>query len=131
MKKALVILLALVALYAIAIFVSCVVGSMPPVPLTEYRMSSIERRIREYARIHHRPPHELSDDLPGAEGGFYLFHGPFDDGWGRDIVYTVKQDGMVSLSSFGKDGKPGGTGLDEDIVVEFEITCEGDSSGKK
>jgi general secretion pathway protein G len=39
------------------------------------------------------------------------------DPWGHTIHYHVLQDGTFSLTSFGADGKPGGTGQDADIVV--------------
>lgn len=38
------------------------------------------------------------------------------DPWGRDYVYQAPAPGGFSLISLGKDGKPGGEGLDADIV---------------
>ena len=37
------------------------------------------------------------------------------DPWGRDYHYSVDASG-VSITSLGKDGKPGGEGVDADIV---------------
>ena len=37
------------------------------------------------------------------------------DPWGRDYVYTV-EGGSFTITSLGKDGKPGGEGVDADIV---------------
>jgi general secretion pathway protein G len=36
------------------------------------------------------------------------------DPWGHDYVYTVA-DGSFTITSLGKDGKPGGEGVDADI----------------
>lgn len=41
------------------------------------------------------------------------------DGWGHDIQYSVDKEGIVTLTSFGADGKPGGTGQDADIVMRY------------
>jgi len=37
------------------------------------------------------------------------------DPWGRDYVYTVN-GGSFTITSLGKDGKPGGEGVDADIT---------------
>jgi general secretion pathway protein G len=37
------------------------------------------------------------------------------DPWGRDYVYTV-EGGTFTITSLGKDGKPGGDGVDADIT---------------
>jgi general secretion pathway protein G len=36
------------------------------------------------------------------------------DPWGRDYIYTV-EGGSFTITSLGKDGKPGGEGVDADI----------------
>ena len=38
------------------------------------------------------------------------------DPWGRPYVYASPAPGGFSLMSLGKDGKPGGTGLDADLT---------------
>lgn len=42
-----------------------------------------------------------------------------EDSWHRPIQYTLK-DGKSTLQSLGKDGVPGGSGENEDIVLEVE-----------
>ncbi|MCW3847449.1 type II secretion system major pseudopilin GspG [Sphingomonas sp. LB-2] len=37
------------------------------------------------------------------------------DPWGRDYVYAV-EGGAFTITSLGKDGKPGGEGVDADLV---------------
>ena len=36
--------------------------------------------------------------------------------WGHPIRYSVDSNGMVTLSNYGEDNKPGGTGNDEDCI---------------
>jgi general secretion pathway protein G len=48
--------------------------------------------------------------------GPYLKKSVPNDPWGRPYVYrTAAQDGEFELFSYGRDGKPGGTGDDADI----------------
>ena len=48
-----------------------------------------------------------------AEG--YLSEVPSDP-WGKPYLYTAPAPGGFSLQSLGKDGKPGGEGLDADLT---------------
>lgn len=41
------------------------------------------------------------------------------DGWGRKIEYRVTEEGIITLTSFGADGKPGGNGEDADISESY------------
>ena len=43
------------------------------------------------------------------------------DGWGREIRYSVDEAGIVTLSSFGKDGTAGGKGSDSDMIYKFSL----------
>lgn len=55
---------------------------------------------------------------PGISGwsGPYLDADQIADPWGRDWVYRQPgEDQLFSLTSFGRDGQPGGTGEDSDI----------------
>lgn len=53
----------------------------------------------------------------GSWNGPYLKGaGGLLDPWGRAYVYAVKPDGSaVEIRTFGKDGKPDGTGEDQDV----------------
>jgi len=44
-----------------------------------------------------------------------------NDAWGRPIVFTTWNStlGYGTLLSYGRDGRPGGTGLDADIEFRF------------
>ena len=47
--------------------------------------------------------------------------GKEDDVWGRDVVLVPFNEtlGYGEIISYGRDGKPGGTGLDRDLAVRF------------
>ncbi len=52
------------------------------------------------------------------------------DGWGREfllIPYDVSK-GYGSLISYGRDGKPGGSGLDHDLEVRFPTEANATSN---
>jgi hypothetical protein len=45
----------------------------------------------------------------------------WNDGWGRPLLYHVNASGVASLTSLGKDGRPGGLGQDADLVWTFAL----------
>ncbi len=61
--------------------------------------------------------------LVAAPQGATRWNGPYlkgstglKDPWGRPYLYALKQDGSgISIKSLGRDGKPDGTGEDQDI----------------
>jgi hypothetical protein len=66
---------------------------------TEISLVDCKREIQRYAIKHNA--------LPSCG---------IKDSWGHLIRYGVDSNGMVTLSSYGKDNKPGGTGDDADMV---------------
>ncbi|HEX3999588.1 MAG TPA: type II secretion system protein GspG [Pirellulales bacterium] len=90
------------------------VDRVPPRALTESTERVLKRRILKYARQHDRLPPDLAalDEMPGYDNDT-------TDAWGNPILYTVGSDGSVTLTSFGSDGKPGGTGDAADIINRF------------
>ena len=77
----------------------------------QYHFSSIESRLNDYHQTHGSYPPLLSDasfEFPGGNDSFELW-----DPWNRPILYTFEDNGF-RLSSFGRDGVPGGIGLDTD-----------------
>ena len=60
------------------------------------------------------------EDLPDWPG----FHNDLRDGWGRQIEYKLLNAEIVELTSFGKDGLPGGDGDNEDIIRQFQLHDE-------
>ncbi len=43
------------------------------------------------------------------------------DGWGNPLVYQVESSGVVSITSLGKDKRPGGPGQNADSVWSFAL----------
>jgi hypothetical protein len=92
-------------------------GNVSRAELTRSRMAFDRIRILDYAHEHGRLPTELSTLPPLAlkpEADHYL-----EDAWHRKLIYEVDSSGIVTLKSFGKDGVPGGTDEDADILVKF------------
>lgn len=73
--------------------------------LTQYQQETdaLPRSLAELRRID--PPY---DELDWDQDSHPL------DAWGRPIMYSV-EGAQFALSSFGRDGKPGGVGLDADL----------------
>lgn len=77
----------------------------------QYNFRSIERSLDDYHKTHGCWPPSLSDpsfEFPNGNDSYEL-----KDSWNRTILYSVEGDGF-RLSSFGRDGVPGGIGLDTD-----------------
>ena len=69
--------------------------------------------ISAFRKKHGRLPAALEElgGLPDAQAGEYM---ETIDGWDRPLVYGVEGDGYT-LVSLGRDGRPGGIGLDYDL----------------
>jgi hypothetical protein len=78
------------------------------------RMHVIKRRILRFAQEFDRLPHDLSaiPEIPG-------FDNSIRDDWGRPIMYHVGSGDVVTLTSFGRDGAPGGIDDSTDIICAF------------
>jgi hypothetical protein len=74
-------------------------GSSHFLTTTEFSLLNCKEGIQRYAIQHNA--------LPTCE---------MKDCWGNPIRCRVDSNGMVTLTSFGKDNKPGGTGSDADYV---------------
>ena len=98
-------------------FAGYLIGAIPPRDLTITRIGVTEVRIRSYWKANGELPASLSE-LPHLEGR----DNSTIDGWGRPIKYEVAGTTTVTLSSLGADGAAGGTGLNEDIVVAFDVS---------
>lgn len=46
---------------------------------------------------------------------------PLQDAWGNAIVYQTFLDGNVTITSLGRDGKPGGKDENTDVVISFKL----------
>jgi hypothetical protein len=92
-------------------------GRVPPGKLTRQRMAYDRVRILDYARTHGQLPPDLValPLLPQKPGTDHHL----EDAWHRSLIYEVGASGMVTLKSLGKDGVPGGSGDNADIVFKF------------
>lgn len=41
------------------------------------------------------------------------------DGWGNPLRFSLSSDGVITLTSYGWDGKPGGSGWNADVSMSF------------
>ena len=90
------------------------VDRISPVEATDTAISETFVRIDLYAKQHGTVPPSLNV-LPEREG----YANSITDGWGKPLLYEVSDDGRLTLTSYGKDGKPGGTGEDADISRSY------------
>lgn len=92
--------------------VECFRGlKLPPETLTRAAVDETMVRIHLYMVEHREYPPDLTV-LPEREG----YCNQINDAWGRRLLYSVDEDSVITLSSLGRDGKPGGEGSDADIV---------------
>ncbi len=87
---------------------------VPPVSSTHGTLWVLRQRIALYVAEHDELPADLSR-LPRIpkKGNETV------DGWGREIIYSHDESGMVTLCSYGADGKEGGQNEDEDMIGTF------------
>ena len=107
MKK---IIIAVVAAAAIIGVLALFVDVIPAKDMTVSAMVETFVRISLYARQNNAIPPSLAV-LPTRTG----YANRTTDGWRRPLKYEITPDGIVSLKSLGKDGRPAGTGDDADI----------------
>lgn len=88
-----------------------------PLESTYSSITVTARRISIYIRRHDAWPPSL-DALPQEAGKGYQ---TATDAWGNPLQYQISHDGIVTFTSFGKDGKPGGSQDDADISVSFYL----------
>jgi hypothetical protein len=103
-----------VVIVGVVIALVCLVDVIPPASLTYGAMHMCKRRIQRYAIDHNALPSTLSEtkEIQGYDNSI-------NDAWGFPITYGVDTNGLVTLISFGKDNKPGGTGDNTDMVGAY------------
>src|SRR5260370_849109 len=95
-----------------ALTTSCAV--VTPRDETFGAMLATFQRIGRYARDHGQLPASLAE-LPKPERHEQREFDP----WGRVLHYEVDRNGIVSLTSFGRDGKPGGRLWNADFTMRY------------
>jgi hypothetical protein len=94
----------------------CVVGDIiPPESATITSIGETAVRINSYIGKNGRPPESL-ENLPIRQN----YANSIFDGWKRKIIYIYDPTKrMIRLASYGKDGKLGGQGKNQDIIREI------------
>ncbi len=88
--------------------------TITPVDSTVTAIGESFARVQIYARRNGAVPPSLNV-LPKRRG----YANQITDGWHRPLLYHVAPDGVITITSFGRDGKPGGTGEDADISESY------------
>ena len=105
-----------VLLSVLAFTAACasLVDRIPPHDMTVTSMGETLVRIQMYMRDNGETPPTLAA-LPIRPGHMNRT----TDGWGRELQYMVDENGVISLTSLGADGKPGGDGPNKDLVQRY------------
>ena len=88
--------------------------AMTQVSMTHTAIGETSNRLHIYAKSHGQLPEKL-EDLPDRPGYINMIV----DEWGRDLIYDVDDDGVITLASLGHDGKKGGRAWSTDIVYQL------------
>ena len=101
------------------------------VQVARAQIDSLEKALDQYRLDVRRYPsnEEGLEALMAKPAGADSWQGPYlkkavpNDPWGRAYVYRVPgSKGEFDLYSYGKDGKPGGTGEDADIGLNTQLS---------
>jgi ribosomal protein L40E len=79
---------------------------------TQRRLKEIATAVSEYRQTYAANP-TSANDL--AKMTNHAFEGNMLDGWGRALLFTVDRSNLVA-TSYGRDGRSGGVGLDCDLT---------------
>ncbi|WP_147653452.1 type II secretion system major pseudopilin GspG [Vulcaniibacterium gelatinicum] len=98
-------------------------GDRAKANLARSQVQTLAEKVQQYEMDTGSLPNALTDLVtdPGASGwlGPYAKESELKDPWNRPFEYRVPGDGRpFDLLSYGKDGQPGGTSVDADIVYE-------------
>jgi hypothetical protein len=113
-RARLVVTLLLATTYAGCKSVASVVDVITPIEMTHTAIDETFVRVDLYAKQHGAIPPSLAV-LPQRSG----YMNRTTDGWKRPLLYDIRNDGCVTLTSYGKDRKPGGVGEDADISRSY------------
>jgi len=111
--------LTMIALLVIGCAISdSFVDKVPPRSSTYGTIWVMKQRILRYAKLHNSLPNS-PNDLPEIPGKINRVQ----DAWGHEVLMSFA-DGYGTLTSLGRDGKPGGTGEDADMTGVFPLKDE-------
>lgn len=101
------------------------VTRIPPRSATHGTIWVMKHRILRYAKLHDSLPTSIND-LPEIPEKLNRVQ----DAWGRDILMSFA-DAKATLTSLGRDGKPGGIGEDADVTGVFPLKDENGAWAKE
>ncbi len=110
--------IAVILLLGVAIAAFCVT-TIPPRDMTHTAITETTVRIHMYMAQQRDYPKDLSV-LPKRDG----YANRITDSWGRPLIYTIDEEGVISLKSLGRDCRAGGDGLDQDVVRQHRTRNE-------
>jgi hypothetical protein len=93
---------------------SCCAHIITPVEMTKTAIMETFVRMNMFAKNNKTIPKSLNI-LPKRKG----YANRITDGWNRPLIYSISQDDILTLTSLGKDGLPGGVGENADIVKSY------------
>lgn len=100
----------LIGISGILTMTGCCAHVITPVEMTHTAIGETFYRVHLYGKQHHKIPRSF-DVLPVREG----YANQTTDGWDRKLILEIKEGKVITITSYGKDGKPGGKGEDADI----------------
>ena len=110
-------LFGIVAIAAVVIFFAKSLVDSISIPRSAITPSAIGEtlsRIHLFAVENDRLPTDLAQ-LSERHG----YANRTDDLWGRELIYRIDTDGIITLGSYGRDGKIGGVDNDADIIRRY------------
>jgi len=93
--------------------------SIPDSAITPAAISETHCRIHLFAVLNNRLPTGLSE-LTDRQG----YANRTQDLWGRELIYRVDDNGIITLGSYGRDSKIGGVNNDADIIRSYRSLDE-------
>ena len=102
-------------------------GARPQQWLTQYFLEEIRTDLTKYETKFGSPPKSLRELLTlsnALENVNSAAQGQPSDGWKRPFLFTNVGSKLIALS-YGRDGKPGGKGLDFDLTTTNIFDAQG------
>jgi len=109
----------MVLLLGLIAVLKSVISVIPPVDMTQTALTETIVRIHMYMVDNRAAPLSL-ESLPKRDS----FANRITDGWNQPLIYEISHDGIISLSSYGKDGQPGGEGDNKDVIIKYKTKRE-------
>ena len=87
--------------------------------ITSYALTDIAQMTAEFRRTNGVPPRALADLIAAHPQALAFRRNPAGpvDGWGRPFLVSPSATAFT-VTSLGRDGRPGGAGLDSDLTTD-------------